>query len=242
VTFSPIAGATSTSLVVSATSMTMSGEEFAAVFSNPLGTAMTDAATLTVLPPGTHLAVVAPSSTTAGVPFTLTVTAEDGSNNVVPGYTGTVQLTSTDSKAVVPAGVTITNGAGSFNATLETAGSQTITVTDSANPSITGTTSLIIVTPAGATHFAFSGLPISVPPGGTFTFTVTALDPFDNAATAYTGTVDFTASSSLVSLPASGTLPNGAGTFAGANLGAVTFTITATDSTNSSITGTSPPI
>jgi hypothetical protein len=37
-----------------------------------------------------------PSSTTAGVAGTITVTAKDGNGNILTGYTGTVHFTSTD--------------------------------------------------------------------------------------------------------------------------------------------------
>ena len=50
--------------------------------------------------------------------------------------------------------------------------------------------------------------------GGTpFNFTVTALDPFNNTATGYGGTVHFTSSDGAAALPANSTLTNGTGTF-----------------------------
>src|SRR6516162_6962623 len=50
----------------------------------------------------------APSSVTAGVPFSLTITVKDAYGNVVSGYTGTIHFTSTDSRATLPANYTFT--------------------------------------------------------------------------------------------------------------------------------------
>ena len=43
-----------------------------------------------------HFVITAPSNVTAGVPFNFTVFAEDGSNNVVTGYGGTVHFACSD--------------------------------------------------------------------------------------------------------------------------------------------------
>src|SRR5262249_22349563 len=51
-----------------------------------------------------------PSPTTAGVPGSFTVTAEDPFGNVATGYTGAVQFTSSDSKARLPGPYPFTAG------------------------------------------------------------------------------------------------------------------------------------
>ena len=53
--------------------------------------------------PATRFEVSAPVSSTAGVLFSITVTALDGSEDVDAGYLGTVNLTSSDAQAVLPA-------------------------------------------------------------------------------------------------------------------------------------------
>src|SRR5207244_3623514 len=75
-------------------------------------------------------------------------------------------------------------------------------------------------------------------------FTVTAEDPFGNTDTAYAGTVHFTSSdtNSQVVLPPDSTLIAGAGIFSATLITAGNQTITATDTVDSSITGTSNPI
>jgi hypothetical protein len=93
----------------------------------------------------THLSVAAPGTATPGTAFSIEVTALDSVNDTAPSYSGTVHFTSTDGTAVLPADSTLTNGVGVFSVTLHSAGSQTITATDTVNPSITGTSSSILV-------------------------------------------------------------------------------------------------
>jgi hypothetical protein len=92
-----------------------------------------------------------------------------------------------------------------------------------------------------ATHFVFAGPPSAIS-GGTAGFTVTALDASNNVVTGYTGTVHFTSSDSAASLPADITFTaSSQGVFAfTVSLRALgSQTITATDTANPSITGTS---
>src|SRR5207249_4586930 len=82
----------------------------------------------------THFAVTAaPTTTTAGGSFSVTVTALDANNNPDPTYAGTVHFTTSDggSGVVLPANYTFTVGdAGTHTfsgVTLVTAGNQTLT-------------------------------------------------------------------------------------------------------------------
>ena len=91
--------------------------------------------------------------------------------------------------------------------------------------------------PPVATHFEVIA-PSMVGQFQGFNFTVRALNQFNTTATNYAGTVHFT-STSQGGLPPDSTLTNGFGTFS-ANLQTLgTHTITATDTVNASITGTS---
>ena len=72
-----------------------------------------------------------------------------------------------------------------------------------------------------------------------FNFTVTALDQFNNPATGYAGTVHFTSSDGTATLPANATLTNGVGTFSATLRTSGSQTVTATDTVNAAITGTS---
>jgi hypothetical protein len=69
------------------------------------------------------------------------------------------------------------------------------------------------------------------------TLTVTALDPFGNVATGYSGTVHFTNSDPKALLPADTALTPGTGTFQITLETAGTQSITATDTAANSITG-----
>jgi hypothetical protein len=193
------------------------------------------------VPVATHFAVIAPPSATAGIAFSMMVTALDASNHPVPGYAGTVHLTSTDGQAVLPANATLANGVGTFSVTLETAGTQTLTAIDTANAGIAGTSNPITASAAAATHFTVTA-PASATAGIAVSVIVTALDAFNNTAAGYTGTVHYTSTDDWAVLPAD--YP-----FTPADAGAHTFTnavtlktggtqtITATDAATGSITG-----
>ena len=145
-----------------------------------------------------------PSPVTAGSAGTFTVRAVDAAGNTDPGYTGTVHLTSSDPQAILPRDYVFTaadQGVHLFGAVLRTAGTQSITAADT-TADLSGTQAGIVVHPrATVGSFLVTGFPAAVAgtPGG---FTVTALDPFGNVAIGYTGTVVFSSSDSLASLPA----------------------------------------
>jgi len=192
--------------------------------------------------PATHFSISAPSPVQSYTTNQITVTALDASNNVAPGYTGTVHLTSTDPGFVNGTGdATLTNGAGTFNVALKQAGSQTITATDTVNSSITGTSSAITVLPGPAVRLVISAPP-TASGGSAFAFTVTATDLYGNVATGYTGTVHFTSTDGAASLPANSTLTSGTAAFTATLRSAGAQTITATDTVTSSISGVSGSI
>jgi subtilisin family serine protease len=186
----------------------------------------------------THFAVGSPPTATAGTAFGFTVTALDAYNNSATAYSGTVHFTSTDAAGILPGDSSLSNGSGAFSATLRTAGSQTLTATDTARSSISGTSASIAVGAAAATHLAVTA-PSSATAGSAFSFMVTALDPFNNTAIGYSGVVHFSSSDSQAVLPADSTLTNGSGTFSATLKTAGSQTLTATDTVNSSIAGTS---
>ena len=202
----------------------------------------------------THFTLTAPPNATAGAAFSVAVTALDQFGNTATGYTGTAHFTKTDNGAgsAVPADYTFLasdNGVHTFanGVMLVTAGAQTITATDTITSSIAGSAS-VTVNAAAATHFSVTA-PSNAPAGTAFSLTVTALDQFNNTATAYGGTVHFTSSDTAVgvTLPANYTFvagDNGVHIF---NNGATLVTagnqtITATDTANAGITGTSGAI
>jgi hypothetical protein len=206
---------------------------------NPISVNPAAAATLS--------AVATTGSTTAGAPFSITVTVRDPFGNTATGYTGTIHFTTTDKQAILPANYTFTTAdAGvrvfSSGVTLETAGKQTIAATDTVNSTINGGTDPITVSAAAAARLSLVGTPGTVTAGSTTAVTVTAQDQYGNLATAYAGVVRFTSTDLLAGSPANYT-------FVGADNGSHTFnvtlktagsqTVTASDTVNSTVTGTS---
>jgi hypothetical protein len=130
-----------------------------------------------------------------------------------------------------------------FGVTLVTAGPQTVTAKDTAT-SINGTGTLTVI--GAAKHFSVTAPP-TVTTGVPFSITVTALDALDAIDTAYAGTVHFKTSDA-----GAGVVLPGDYTFVGADSGVHTFsvtlvtlgiqTVTATDTADESITGTSNDI
>ncbi len=188
------------------------------------------------------------TTTTAGVAFNVTVTAQDPYGNTAPTYTGTIRFTSTDTAAVLPANYTfVSTDAGvhvfTNGATLKTVGkgTQTITATDAGNGTIKGTSPAIKVVAAAVDHLKVAAV-TSTTAGTAITVTVTAQDAYNNTVTTYTGTVHFTSTDSQAVLPADYPFPSsamGTHTFSGVILKtAGTQSITATDTVVNTVTGT----
>jgi hypothetical protein len=187
---------------------------------------------------------VSANPVTAGQTFSITVSALDNLNHVVSDYAATVHFTSTDPNAVLPADYTFTaadHGKHTFTGViLKKAGTRTITVTDTAYAFLTGKKA-VTVTAAAASHLSIIG-PSSATAGSPFTITVTALDPYNNVATSYLGTIHFTSSDTQAVLPADYTFvagDNGKHTFTnGVTLNtAGTQSVTATDTQTNTIKG-----
>ena len=212
-----------------------------------------NSAVFTVIPDTTPTALTVsdfPSSQTAGTTGNVTVTAKTPSGNVATSYVGTVHFTSNDGQAVLPSNYTFV--AGDFGThtfasgvTLKTAGaSQSITATDTVIPSITGTESPITVVPAAAATLTLSGFPSPHATGVAGSVTVSLKDAYNNAATTYAGTIHFTSTDGLATLPTDYTFGSG-------DLGSHTFSsgvtlntlgtnlsITATDTVTPALVGT----
>jgi hypothetical protein len=190
------------------------------------------------------------TSITAGNTFNFTVTADDPLGNVFTNYAGTVQFTDGDPQATIidPAtdnpvpladfSYTFTaadHGTHTFSVDLKTAGAQSISVSDPAGG--VEATDWITVNPAAASVFVVSGFPSTVAQEVSGSFTVTAEDPYGNSATGYNGTIHFTSSDSQAILPADATLTSGTGSFSATLETVGTQSITATDTTMPTLTG-----
>jgi hypothetical protein len=207
------------------------------------GTAST---TVDPAPVATQLIVHLPQQVTIGVPTNVTVVAEDASGHIVPNYTGTVSLTTpTDPSSTLPLAHTFgpsDGGKFTFQVIFGTPGSQSVVATDTATPPLTGQATTTVNSVGAVTHlgvltlgFALAGFPTQIE--------VVALDANNHIVAGYTGTVTFSSSdtASGVSLPANYQFVAGDH---GSHIFNVTLvtpggqTITATDMTTASITGT----
>jgi hypothetical protein len=193
----------------------------------------------TTLPPSSFAVSGFPSSTMAGVSGSFTVTALNADGTTDTGFTGTVHFTSSDGQGALPADYTFKAsdaGVHTFSAILKTAGTQSLTAADG---SITGGETGITVAPAAANHLEVTA-PAGSTAGNALSVTVTALDPYNNLATGYAGTVSFASSDARAGLPGAytfGTGDAGVHTFANSVIlkTAGSQTITATDT--ASLTG-----
>lgn len=159
-----------------------------------------------------------PSSVTAGVATSLTVTALDISNNTNPNYRGTVHFTSTDSQAGLPTDYTFTAqdaGVHTFPLTLRTAGTPTVSVTGTNMSAAHATTT---VAAAAVDHLQIVAPPVAAA-GQSFSLTANALDAFGNVATTFVGKVHFSSSDAQATLPPDYT-------FTAQDAGSHTFSIT----------------
>jgi len=196
-----------------------------------------------------------PQSTLVGTSFgtALQATVKDAGGVVIPNYPGVLFVAPGSG-----ASGTFSNSTDTITTSTNSSGIASEAFTANSTPGLYGVTaSLSGLTsasfsltnnPGTATHFSVSG-PSSTTAGSAFSITVTALDASNNVATGYTGTVRITSSDTGagVTLPANFTFVSG-------NNGTHTFTnqvtlvtgglrtVTATDTVNSSITGTSGTI
>ena len=202
---------------------------------------ITGTTSVTVSPGPTSLfSVTTAANPTAGASFSFTVAAFDAFNNTATSYSGTVKFTSTDTQAALPPPSKLTNGTMTFQTTLETSGNQMITATDTVMASITGSLS-ITISAGPVTHLSVTAPPSAVT-NDAFDVTVSALDAFNNIATSYSGTIQFTSTDPHADLPSASTLPNGSGPFPVGLKTVGAQTLTATDTVTASLTRTTNPI
>src|SRR6516162_2877767 len=208
--------------------------------------AFTSTMSLSVVNPmnGFHLGITTSvGSTVAGTPIDFTVTALDGNNNTITGYTGTVYFSCTTGHAYLPYSYTFTavdSGVHTFTsgAILYSSGNQVINAVDYAQSSSSSGSAQVTVAPAAVYALAFSGVPTTTTAGSISTFTVSAVDYYGNLATGYTGTVHFSSSDSQAVLPADATLSGGYASFGVTLKTAGTQSLTARDTVNSALTAT----
>src|SRR5256885_1692073 len=181
------------------------------------------------------LKLTAPATASAGQPFSVSVTAEDGQGNPVTTYGGTVHFSSSDTSngVALPPDSTLTSGQGSFSVTLTRAGPQTVTVSDALNKMTTAVNLSVSAQSAGALALVRA---TATPPAGTaFPCTGTAQDAFGTTDPTYAGTGCLSTSTSAagVGLQPASTQTNGQGSFSATLITSGPETLTASDATSS---------
>jgi hypothetical protein len=140
--------------------------------------------------PAVHLQVIVPTNIQEGKATTVTVEAENASNQVVTNFKGVVQITlgTADPDATLPASFTFAasdKGKHTFQVTFQTPGAQTLIATSGL---IAGQTPLMVG--SVVTHFGvYAGSQATA--GYATLVQVVALDAHNNIAADYRGTVHF---------------------------------------------------
>ena len=205
----------------------------------------TAAATLTVSPDAASLLLSTISATpttleVGGATSTIAVQLKDQFGNDLAGSGGAVALTTTEGSLSA-----VTDHLdGTYTATLTSpnlVGVGVASVTATLNGSALASSAAVTIEPGPAQSLDVSPASTNQTAGSPFDVTVTAQDAFGNTATSYAGTVHFTTTGSA-SLPANTTLPGGQKTVSVTLNSAGSRTITATDTTATTVTGTSPAI
>jgi hypothetical protein len=176
----------------------------------------------------------APTGTaTAGVAYTSTFSASGGAG----------ALTYSITAGALPTGMNFNASTGAITGT-PTGTAQAYNFTAQAADGFGDTPAsqayTITLNPGAATHYVVAVTSATtITAGGTVNFTVTAFDAYSNVATGYAGSVTFTSSDTQATLPANSTLASGTGGFMATLKTAGSKTVTATDTTNIAIVGTS---
>ena len=176
----------------------------------------------------TVLVVTAPSAIeTAGVPFAVTVKAQDGYGNPAAGYVGPIHFTSTDLQADLPADYTFVpgtdQGTQTFSVTLHSAGQWTVTATEVSSPSFSGVSGTITVQAGAAAKLAFKIQPANTVVGAAIPdFTVEVQDADGNPVTTSSAAITIALGNNPNGAVLSGTATvsaiNGVATFSGLTL------------------------
>ena len=197
------------------------------IATDSIGATVTQTYTLTINPALSFSPGSLPAST-VGVAYSQKITTSGG--------TGSITLSESGS---LPAGLTFTASTGTLSGTPTASGTFNLSVTATDSVGATATQQYTLTTNSSFT-LALSTSASSITAGSPLTVTVTALTGSGTTATNYTGTVHFTSSDGQAVLPANYTFTAadaGIHTFSVTLKTAGTDTITATDTSTSSIVG-----
>ena len=188
--------------------------------------------------------VSAPTTATAGTPFTETLTALDAYGNTATSYTGSQTITFTGpatspggTAPTYPASVTFANGVATPSPSITLYDAQTTTLT-ATQGSVSGTSGNVTVS-AGANHQIGASAASPQTAGTAFNVTLTAQDTWGNPTGNLTGTKNMTFSgpskspnNTAPTYPATATFSAGVATASVTLVDVQTTTITANDTTD----------
>lgn len=194
----------------------------------------------------TGLQISGPANTVAGDSFDITVSAIDSSGAMATGYSSQIHFASSDALAGLPADYTFTPadaGTHTFTVTLKQAGSKFVSAQE-VGGRINGVAT-ISVAPQVTSNLVLASASGAI--GVTRPVTMIARDQFGNFTPNYTGTVQLTSSDPAAVFPAQATFSAGIATVNVKFLTVGVQTLTATDITSPTITGTlssnaTPPV
>ncbi|QSQ13457.1 Ig-like domain-containing protein [Myxococcus landrumensis] len=184
---------------------------------------------------------VQPANGTAGVPMAeVRVSLLNAQGAVVDTSTAPVTLSLVGGHGFVPVQVSAVAGVASFTGLRVDSAADPHFFTASAN-ALTQQSNAFRIDAAAASRFVLTGIPGQVTAGQLQSLTVTAQDSFGNVARSYAGTVHFSTSSTVSTLPPDSVFPaasQGRHVFSGVKLSTVgTQRLTVTDTGNSQLTG-----
>ncbi|MBN2030455.1 hypothetical protein JW824_09440 [bacterium] len=147
-----------------------------------------------------------PSPYSAGVGFTVTITAQDANNNTVTSFNQTVNLFD-ETGTNAPQQVSFSNGTWTGSVTItESSSNNTLTV---AGMGKSGTSNQFDVNPSSVNRFEIGLVASPQRVGEDFLITITAKDPYGNTATGFNGTVSIFDATGSITPSTSGSFNNG---------------------------------
>ncbi len=157
-----------------------------------------------------HYLISNVSHQTAGVPFTITVRAQDTYNNTVDNFTGTVDISDLTGVVSPTTSGSFSNGVWSGDVTInQSFTNNIITVTRSSGGSQNGSSNGFNVNAAALDHFDFATISSPQTAGTDFTITITAKDANNNTITSFTETANLNDETATISPSVTGAFVNG---------------------------------
>ncbi len=231
------ASLSSGSAIFSTSALSSGGHNITAAYSGDrnFNSATSQPLTQTVLTSPSKFAITAQQAWTyTGGPVAYAIVARDSRNNTVTSYNGTVNITCKE-PGFTGGALTLVNGLGSFSETFTSAGKWSVAAIDASNSTLKGSSKPVSVY-LPATQYQLRG-PKLATAGRPVNFTIIATNASNQPVPVYSATAGITSTDpSAQAAPV--TFTTGRATLRVTFSSKGTQTLTATDSQDSSITGT----